>query len=140
MEQAFHNVASVSGVELPKDNHTVKSSQLSLPVKQRPSHLSKKDCSMKNAVTDDDKNKKHYGPSIRGIVSPSKALVSLSPPIERIKSVDDAASPPIQLTHVTRSASKVLQFGEGSTFAQSPTDAGLSDVDTNVDDDESNYV
>jgi hypothetical protein len=95
MEQAFRNVASVSGVELPKDADTVKSSHLSLPVKQCPSNLSKKDCSVKKAVADDDNNKKHCGPSMRGIVSSSEPLVSFSPPVGSIKSAGVAASSPI---------------------------------------------
>jgi hypothetical protein len=117
MEQTFCNVACVSGVELPKDADTVKSSHLSLLVKQRPSNLSKKDCSVKKVAIDDDNNEKHCDLSMRGIVSPSEPLVSFSPPVGSIKSAGDAASSPIQLTRVTRSAC------EGSTFAQSPTDA-----------------
>jgi hypothetical protein len=85
----FHNVASVSGIELPKDADTVKSSHLSMPVKQRPSNLSKKDCSVKKTAADDDNNEKHCGPSMRGIVSPSPPLVSLSPPVGSIKSAGD---------------------------------------------------
>jgi hypothetical protein len=94
---------------------------------------------VKKAAADDDNNERHCGPSMRGIVSPSEPLVSFSPPVGSIKSAGVAASSPIQLTRVTRSASKVLQFGEGSTFAQSPADPCFSDGDTYADEDESDF-